>query len=408
MENKDVRKIGEYTKREDNPDSMYYPVDKLLNKKYQWFDVDKILSIDKDVKDKVLEHTHTRIFNLPKNCGKTVWMRERMNAHTRRVLEDDMMGRATQDRFVMICRSEEILKQRSYEINNSDKWDFYILGTKLLSKGIMIDRDEKTDKPIYKDRGIIVGSALLFNTMGNTSGHQYEGYVNAYYDEYRAKIKLPKGQKLIEATNYKIFLSNFQRGKKDIYVYLFGNNEPGPDMLAESFGIDKSIDYHIDLNRGVMYFNVPRAFYGKLDDVNNAAKRSANEDELMFIEENVALESNKSLVPRALFRDAKEWGYILYNDRFVKVYTKEDKWLIEFKSANQWKKDKDYMMTFGILTSDCVYDPMVQPASEDLIKFIMTMYRYNQLGFWEGECRTHMSEIWSIEVSKNYYRKLQE
>ena len=381
--------------------SIDYPLDKLRAKGHTFFNLDSVLNIDQHLKQGVEENVNVFIINLEKNVGKTYWMREKMNSLVEECLNNIVKGKLQSSMFLWVFRNDEAMKGRKSEINTDPLWDFYIRSGELLTKGTLIGVDKK-GRQIFKDRGIKVGEWLGFHTMHNASSNAYNGYTDLFFDEYRSKKPLPLSQASKEVNNFITLLSNFQRDKLKATVYLFGNNEPGADLIAESLGIQKNMPYYIDFVRGVFYLNSAGAFKGRISD-NNIAKKFAVGNTQMddFLTSNISMESHKGITERNKFLKAVPWAYLMMGNTFFKISIYQEKeWLVQNVQELDWIRDPD-LISFAYLTEDLVHSSRLVPIDEDILRMFADLYRNDMLLFWQGGAKQQFSILWTKILKKN-------
>lgn len=381
--------------------SIHYPLEKLKSAGHMYFSLEAILNVDKHLKKGCDKYVNIFIINLEKQVGKTYWMRERMNELTLRCQDSINKGKPVDDKFLWVFRNEENMKQRRAEVNSDPDYLFFIRGLTIYTKGTVVGVDKKGNA-IYVDRNNPIGSVLGFDTMHNASGNQYSGYKEMFWDEYRSKTALSLKKANEEVSKFIVLLSNFQRNKLDVKFYLFGNNEPGADLIAEALGVQKRVPYYIDFPKGVMYLNTSKAFSGGVAD-DNVAKRFASDNVEMFdfLESNISMESDKGITEKIKFEKSMFWAYLMLGDKFFKISIyQENEWLIQDVQEVEWIRDPD-ALSFAYLTEDLVHSPRLVPLPEHMLVFFANLYRYNLLLFWQGSCKNNFSIIWKKILKQN-------
>ncbi|MDK2819373.1 MAG: hypothetical protein KFW07_00905 [Mycoplasmataceae bacterium] len=404
MSNKIIdKRVSESFKMKDKKsDSIYYPLNLLKQKKLKFFDFDIVKNIDNSIKHAIDKYINLVIINLEKNVGKTFWMIGEMNDATNKIISDTHSLIQPTDYFLWIFRDDASLKSRRNEINNDPFYEFYIKGSSIYSKGYVTSINKK-GREEFKDRGIFLGIAIGFSVMHNASSNQYNNFNKAYYDEYRSKTSLPRNVMEVEVPKFITLISNFQRSKKEIKFFLFGNNEAGPDLIAEYLGIQKDIDYYINLEMGILYMNTGGVYSGIEDDGNNAALRfSKNSSKISsFLSDNISMETIKGICPKDYFEKSIPWGYFFIEGKIFKVSIyKEKKWLVERKEEDFWNNDIS-IPTFGYLTKDWVHSSRIIKMNEEILEMFATLYKFNLLLFWSIGDRNSFSIVWDKIMKQN-------
>ncbi len=394
--------MSNYKKSEIVPNSLHYPLEKLRSRKHTFFNLFSVLKeCDSKLKKGIVDKVNVFIVNLEKNVGKTYWMRERMNQLANECIDQLSEGKNPTSMFLWVFRNEKMKEGRMSEVNTDSMYQFYIRGTTIYTKGTPVGRDKK-DNIIYKDRNIVVGVWIGFNTMHNNSSNVYNGYKEMFYDEYRSKKPLPLSHAQLEVSNFIVLLSNFQRDKKNALVYLFGNNEPGADLIAESLGIQKKYPYFIDLERGVFYLNSAGVFKGSITD-NNIAKRFSVGNTKMqeFMNNNISMESDKGITDKEKFAKSVPWAYLMLMGNMFRVSIYQEKqWLVQNVQEIDWIRDPG-LISFAYLTEDLIHSSRLIPITEDLLIVFADLYRNDLLLFWEGGAKNLFSVLWTKILKKN-------
>lgn len=117
--------------------------------------------------------------------------------------------------------SDSELKALKQEWNNTPSIPFKIKGNDLY------DKEEKDEKGKELHRGKLV----KFKNLQNTASMQFEGYKLIIFDEiipYNASE-----MKESEVNTFFLFLSNVERNKDNLKIYLFGNNNGANPLMSK-------------------------------------------------------------------------------------------------------------------------------------------------------------------------------
>lgn len=304
-------------KLEDNKVfSLVDPVEVLKKKKLKFFNFDD-LKIDNEWKNYLKYGPSVYVFNLKKNCGKTVWMSSIINDRVEQFIEWDNKGRIGEKpkMIVFMRRSEEEFKGIKAEIDFDDNFKYYFKGNKILTKGKISGEDEKTGKPIYANRDIVIGAKVAFNTVYNNRGQQWDGFDTVFWDEYQKTIPPTMQELRNDKDKFITTISNIQRGKKpeELKFFLFGNNEPHADPIREAFGIMPNTTF---LANGVILYLNANIWEG-LATNNSLALKFAKEmknsgNSVNFLKDNLSAINEKGLQDSTLLsKGAMLQAYII-------------------------------------------------------------------------------------------------
>lgn len=395
-------KINEKYEHKFNSESAYYDVDNLKKQNLQWFNLDDIINYSGVNKELLIKYICIWIINLKKNCGKTYWIINQTNELCEKCINGYINNVDANHKFVLLFRTDTILKARINEINLDDNYKYYIIGNKIFSKGekkIKITKNGN-EKEIWDNRNIHVGFAFGLNSMDNYTGFQFHGVKKVFYDEYRSKRTLSYNQRESEFRKFYIFLDNVQRDKNDLQVYLFGNNEDDADPIAEGFFIDKTTDYFIDLEGGVFYFNV--------DFLKGATKESRLANRLakyspslkQFIEQNQATDTNKAIIPMNQFPEKEPWAFILVENIYYRIRYNNDIYYIDSIDDIEYNEYKSLAPSFCFLSTDSINNKHLKQLPYDKLELFSKLYKHDKLLFWSINDRTNWLRLFDMNLIK--------
>ncbi len=394
--------VKEKYKKKQNSESAYYSVANLKKKNLQWFDLEEVISADKSIYPLLKKYISIFIINLIKNCGKTYWI----ISETTKLLERTLTLNEAKDnidsRFVLLFRTDTILKSRSAEINNDPRYPYYIVGNKIFSKGVKTTKINKNgnEVEIWMNRNILIGYAFGLNVVDHFTGFQFEGVYKVFYDEYRSKRKLSRTQRDEEFKKFYTFLDNVQRDKDDIKIYLFGNNEDDVDPIAEGFWIDKDTDYFIDLEAGVFYLNV-NAFKGAEKESRLTTRLSKFSPTLSaYVSENKSSDMDKAMVPHSSWPKNEPWCYILVDGIYYEVIFDKGIYYIQAVDDYEYKAKQSYYLTFCFLTIDSIENKNAYQLDIDKLIMFSKFYKYDRIKFWSLNDRITWSNLFNQHITK--------
>lgn len=346
--------------------------------------------------EKILRNLAINIFNFPKNVGKTYELIQQTNKSTQNIINSYKNNTydSCNDRFVLLFLNETILKARINEINNDNQYKYYVRGNKIFSKGYLSENEKGEN--VWLNRNILVGYALPLMTIGNFSSFQFNGFKTCWWDEYRSKIALSKDELNRCFNNFLTFIDNFQRSKENVKFYLFGNNEPGPDVIAEGFEIDKQQDTFVWIDESIGYFNVGNAYLG-LPENTRLAKKFArfNKSFNDFINENKAMESIKALCSKKEYDNAHHWGFIVQELMFYEIKVYRDIFYISSIEESEWLNRKNNSVNLGVLNIDTAHDILINPIQEDIVYMFKNLFQTNKLLFWKVKDKLNFEKMWT-------------
>lgn len=395
-------KIKEKYKKKPKSESAFYDVAKLKAKKLQWYNLDDVISADPIIAPLIRKYISIFITNLKKNCGKTVWIKNETNNLVKETIKSNVAKENINSRFVLLFRTDTILKSRIAEINNDEAFDYYILGNKIFSKGEKTTRINKVgnEVEVWHNRNVLVGYAFGLNSVDHFTGFQFEGVNKVYYDEYRSKRELSRNQRDSEFKKFYVFLDNVQRNKDDIKIYLFGNNEDDVDPIAEGFWIDKNTDYFIDLEGGIFYLNVD-AFKGAEKNTRLTTRLAKYAPTLAsYVSENKASDMDKAMIPQNQWPKNEPWCFILIDGIYFELTLYKNNYYIQAVDDFEYKEKKDYYLTYCFLTIDSIENKQAYQLEQDKMIMFSQLYKHDHLFFWSLNDRITWTNMFNQHISK--------
>ncbi len=387
-------------------DSLYimkYDMDILRSANNEYFTFEALMRNQPD--REVLENMDIYILNMEKNIGKTYWLITETNNSCKLCVEQEQAGLPVEDRFTLLFTNDVILKNRKDEINSDILYNYYIKGSKILSKGYKeIDED---GKEYWIGRNVWVGNAIPVMTIGNYSSLQFNGFKKCYWDEYRMKPSirtLSQEQYTLIFNNFLTFADNFQRSKEKIQFFLLGNNEAGSDPIGEGFEIDKQCEWKIYEDERILYINSSGCFHPAGDKNRTARNLSKRfkKDIHAFLTSNKAVESEKNLCLKTDYDNARFWAFFRLQGIFYEIRINNGIYYVASINEYEWKMKQEQkpLITFAILNEDLTYDVSIEMFDEDNVEYFKDYYTSDRMKFWKPVDRDGFSVIWNNFIGR--------
>ncbi|MGL4617055.1 MAG: hypothetical protein ACRCUM_02355 [Mycoplasmoidaceae bacterium] len=363
-------------------DIISFDYEGLKKKKLKYFTFQDAIWSDKNgklIKDNIWMY----MINIDKNTGKTTELLRMLNECCKKIKEvvewnndhpDDK--KEIEDRFVIIFRSKENQDEMNSEYNNVDNILFKYEGKRYRLRD-------------YPD--IVVGKSTFLGTgLEKSNGQQFKGYKYLFFDEYRSKTPLSERQRKMEFPMLGRFISTFQRDKKGIYFYLFGNNEAGADIIAESFNISKDTKYYINIEEGLAYFNFGGCFTGLRKEQKQVGLFTKYSKQLKdYIDNNVAMESKKGMISKKEFDGIeKELVFqVMFRGNYFNFYQNNKGYYVEGAEQN-----KD-ILCYGLLSIDVQENQYLKLMDEKFLQDLEDFFRNDLIKLWRIMDRDNLSDL---------------
>lgn len=187
------------------------------------------------------------IVKAKKNIGKTVSMKNRML---------DLVNKG--EKFIFFRNTRIEIENQAIEWNNDPNWPFAII----TSKGQIVRKLSNNSS----ESKLVVGQIQPINGIQYLKSVGFSGYTHIFYDEYvnykkdKRGLTYGFGSEIEFVRAFFSFVNDFERGKTNIRIFIFGNNNQVSDPFTNHFKLTHKDT--LQVYNDIIYLNLTTHYKG--------------------------------------------------------------------------------------------------------------------------------------------------